>query len=62
MSTSHMQAKTGADTERRAARLTLAALSSSMLLSTLGTSIANVALPTLADAFAPGTGPTKPAN
>ena len=42
----------GADTQRRAANLALAALSLSMLLSSLGTSIANVALPTLADAFA----------
>ena len=37
---------------RRTAGLALAALSLSMLLSSLGTSIANVALPTLADAFA----------
>jgi MFS family permease len=33
-------------------RWALATLSSSMLLSSLGTSIANVALPTLAEAFA----------
>ena len=47
-SIAHMQATTGAHSEQRAARLALAALSLSMLLSALGTSIANVALPTLA--------------
>jgi len=41
-----------AGSDRRAASLALTALSLSMLLSSLGTSIANVALPTLAEAFA----------
>ena len=46
----HDIAATGA--ARTSARGGLAALCLSMLLSSLGTSIANVALPTLADAFA----------
>jgi EmrB/QacA subfamily drug resistance transporter len=52
MSISHMKIETGANAQQRAAGPPLAALSLSMLLSSLGTSIANVALPTLADAFA----------
>ena len=52
MTTTETQPVAGAGLEQRAAGLALAALSLSMLLSSLGTSIANVALPTLADAFA----------
>ena len=42
---------TGMQTEARRYRLRLAALSMAMLLPSLGTSIANVVLPTLAKAF-----------
>ena len=52
MTTTETEPVAGAGLEQRAAGLALAALSLSMLLSSLGTSIANVALPTLADAFA----------
>src|SRR5579871_1975997 len=47
----HDQALVGQVPQAPAARWALAGLSLSMLLSSLGTSIANVALPTLAQAF-----------
>jgi MFS family permease len=46
------QALTASGGQTKSARLALAGLSLTMLLSSLGTSIANVALPTLAQAFA----------
>lgn len=50
--TAHARDIAGTGAARTSARGGLAALCLSMLLSSLGTSIANVALPTLADAFA----------